>query len=214
MQGFQCRMCGKSGGPELFYRTSMSRCRECVNRLTRKRYQEKYKDQLRLARQEKSRALKAQQVNLSETDRAYAAGLIDGEGSIRMTRRGRSGGTSLRVGQHTLMVEMTNTDQEMLLWLQGRFGGSISYAKENPQKNSREKWHWRVAANMALRCLDAIWPYVRTKRKQAKLGRRFQRYVQRHSASMTEKRYNLQTRFYYELRALNKRGIRPAASAA
>lgn len=205
---FTCKMCGTAGGSELFYETSTVRCRQCVNRLSRQRYQLRYKEQLRATRKAKDSAKKNRPVGLPEVERAYAAGLIDGEGSIRMSQRGKHGGTAFRVGQYTLMVEMTNTDKEMLEWLKERFGGTIAYLPESPKDNRRERWHWRIASNLALYCLDAVWPYIRTKRTQAKLGRRFQRYVQYTGTPATPKRQRLHERFYQEFRALNRRGIR------
>jgi hypothetical protein len=203
-----CKLCGMSGEKDLFYSNSKSRCRDCTNTINRLRYQTRYREQYAKFRRAEQDTRKRIPVTLSEVDRAYAAGLIDGEGCIRITVRGASGGTQFRVGQRTLMVEVTNTDQAMLLWLQDRFGGSISYAPENLDLNRRERWHWRVAANKALYCLDAIWPYIKTKRRQAKLGRRFQRYVQFTGRALSEKRDSLMSRFDQELRALNKRGLR------
>lgn len=202
-----CKLCGATGSPELFYVTSLVRCKRCVNRIARERYQRHYKEPLRAARRAKDQEVKRKEVDLPETDRAYAAGLIDGEGCIRLTSRGKNGGTTFRQGQYTLMVEMTNTDEGMIQWMVERFGGTVSHYAESIQKNRRERWHWRVAANKALYVLDAIWPYVRTKRRQTKLGRRFQRYAQYAGRAATPKIQSLHERFYQEFRVFNKRGV-------
>jgi hypothetical protein len=204
---YQCKVCGLSGGSDQFYPNSKSRCRLCVNAINRERYIQKYGPELKAARRAKGKALKSVEVILPETERAYAAGLIDGEGCIRITKRGAGGGASLRPGQLTLMVEVTNTDYDMVAWLQDRFGGSVSHYDAKPERNAKEKWHWRVAANKALYCLDAIWPYARTKRHQVKLGRRFQRYVQHPGRFATPKIRRVQERFNQALRILNKRGV-------
>ena len=203
-----CKLCGKSGGQELFYKQSRVRCKECTNRLNTERYHGKYRKRVLAARRTKHLKAKFRQIELSDVDRAYAAGLVDGEGSVRITERGAQGGTALRRGQYTLMVELTNTSLPMIDWLVARFGGSVSYAKANPIRNAREKWHWRVAANKALYVLDAVWPYLITKRQQAKLGRRFQRYAQYAGRAQTDKVYRLHQRFYTELRRLNARGYK------
>lgn len=200
-------MCGKSGGEQDFYSTSKVRCRECVNTLSKQRYKNKYGPVLKAARRAADQEKKNQPIVLAETDRAYAAGLIDGEGSIRITNRGRFGGTTFRQGQYTLMVEMSNTDHGMIEWMQAQFGGTVSYASPDPSRNAKEKWHWRVAANKALYCLDAVWPYIRTKKRQAQLGRRFQRYAQYAGRAVTPKCQMLHERFYQEFRVLNKRGL-------
>lgn len=203
-----CNLCGATGSAELFYATSMVRCKKCVNRISRERYQRLYKEPLKAARRAKDQAVKRKVVDLSDTDRAYAAGLIDGEGSIRITSRGKYGGTTFRHGQYTLMVEMVNTDKGMVDWMVERFGGTVSYTAESVAFNRKAKWHWRVASNKALYVLDAIWPYIRTKRKQTKLGRRFQRYAQYAGRAATLKIQALHERFYQEFSVLNKRGIR------
>jgi hypothetical protein len=106
------------------------------------------------------------------------------------------------------MVELTNTDKGMIDWIVSQFGGAVSHFDEDYDKNRKERWHWRVAANQALYVLDVIWPYIRTKRRQAKLGRRFQRYAQYAGRAATDKIRLLHERFYAELRILNKRGVR------
>lgn len=203
---YTCKLCGQSGGQELFYKQSRVRCKPCTNRLNTERYHGKYRKQLLATRRAKHFAAKTKSVELLDVDRAYAAGLVDGEGSIRITRRGNNGGSAFRIGQYTLIVEMTNTSLPMIEWMVARFGGSVSYGKAKPSRNAREKWHWRVAANKALYVLDSIWPYLITKRTQAKLGRRFQRYAQYAGRARTDKIDQLHQRFYTELKRLNARG--------
>ena len=186
----------------------MRRCKKCVNELSRERYRSKYQDKLRAARRAKHHEKVNKQVALTEVERAYAAGLIDGEGCIRMTQRGKNGGKAFWSGQFTLMVELTNTSKAMTDWLLERLGGTVSYCKAEPHRNARERWHWRVAANKALYTLDAIWPYVIVKRAQAKLGRRFQRYAQYAGRAQTERVAELHKRFYDEFASLNARGLR------
>jgi hypothetical protein len=186
----------------------MVRCKQCVNCLNKERYHQTYKDRFKSARRAKDQEKKRVEIALSDVERAYAAGLIDGEGCIRITSRGLQGGTTFRKGQYTLMVELTNTDYGMVLWMIERFGGSVSHTGEKPEENRKEQWHWRVGSNKALYVLDAIYPYIRTKRQQAKLGRRFQRYAQYTGRPASSKIQQLHERFYTEFRALNKRGIR------
>jgi len=207
MQG-TCKVCGATGSVDLFYPTSLVRCKKCVNRISRNRYHTMYRDKVRAARRSKDQERKQVEITQSDVERAYAAGLIDGEGCIRLTSRGKDGGTTFRQGQYTLMVEMTNTDEGMIRWLEVRFGGSVSYSKESVEQNRKAKWHWRVAANKALYVLDAVWPYIRTKRQQAKLGRRFQRYAQYVGRRAGPRVQQLHERFYKEFRVLNKRGVR------
>ena len=204
---YQCKRCGVVHESSEFYVSSKSRCKKCVNKYMMERYHAKYGPELKAKRRSRRLEKKTKPIVMPETERAYAAGLIDGEGSIRITSRGKNGGVTFRHGQYTLMVEMVNTDRGMIQWMVERFGGSVSYARENIERNSREKWHWRVAADKALYCLDAVWPYILTKKRQAKLGRRFQRYAQYSGRATTPKCQKLHDRFYQEFRVLNKRGL-------
>ena len=199
-----CKKCGKEGLELEFIKQNKSWCKACFAAYTNKRYHAKYRQELVSKRRTANQLLKRLPVVLSETDRAYAAGLIDGEGCVRLNSRHRPA----RVGQYTLVVEVTNTDQKMTVWLQEQFGGSVSYLPENTGSNRKERWHWRCGSNKALYCLDAIWPYTRTKRQQVKLGRRFQRYVQYTGRAKSPKSEALQQRFYDEFRRFNKRGLR------
>lgn len=203
-----CRYCGKVGGDDDFYRQAKSRCKKCLNAVNNARYHSVYRAQLHAMRYAKDQARKNIPLEVLPTDAAYAAGLIDGEGCIRFTKHGSHGGTSARIGQITMMVEMVNTDENMILWIRGIFGGSFTRQAENVQGNRKATWHWRLTANQALRCLDVIYPYLKTKRRQAKLARRFQRYVQVTGRARTPKMDALLDRLGKIMTGFNKRGLR------
>lgn len=163
---------------------------------------------LMAGRAAKRQALKARRESShSATERAYLAGLIDGEGSIRIQRRGAAGGKTFRPGQYTAMVEMVNTDEQMIRWVQERWGGAVSHTPANPAANRKAKWQWRVVADKVLPVLDDIFEFLRTKRQQAKLCRRFQRYAQVAGRRRDEKVEALHATFHESLRVLNKRGL-------
>lgn len=204
---YACKLCGISGDPSLFYVTSAVRCKRCVNRISRERYRTKYRAARLAEFAIKDIKRKSVILPLNDTEKAYAAGLIDGEGCIRIIHRGRMGGKVFRVGQFTLMVEVTNTDCKMIDWLREKFGGTVSFLPESKEENRKARWHWRLAANNALACLDAIYPYVRTKQKQVILGRRFQRYAQRTGRKQNLRITALHEKFYARLRELNRRGL-------
>ncbi len=106
---------------------------------------------------------------ITDIDCAYAAGIIDGEGSVmimRCTRKYRG-----YVSYH-LKVVVTNTEQAMILWLHRHFGGSI-YAL--PRIEGRRKaWRWQVCTKKARVFLKYILPFMVTKQKKAELAIDFQ----------------------------------------
>ena len=111
---------------------------------------------------------------IPETDRAYIAGLFDGEGSIHFKRgpekkkkhRGKPGyriSNSLR-----LSMEVTMTDRSVLLWLHETLG--VGTLTKKPRKGKRVdgtpylmQWRWRCTFRDAFHVCCLIWPWAHTK---------------------------------------------------
>ncbi|MEK7275975.1 MAG: LAGLIDADG family homing endonuclease, partial [Chloroflexota bacterium] len=75
-------------------------------------------------------------------DKAYAAGLFDGEGSITLTR-------TRRVRLPSPQVSVASNDLEVLEWLRERFGGSMS-KKQPRQPTHSVSYDWRLTDRRAL----------------------------------------------------------------
>ena len=134
----------------------------CCNETVRKR--------LREMGVQATRRLHQKDISLpdDETAWAYLAGLVDGEGSIIITKR--------RNGNHRLFptLQVSNTSIEIMDWLVKNFGGSYySYGRPtNPLIHSNVKMsYWKVSriANLSL-LLPRIEPYLVLKRKRAMLA--------------------------------------------
>lgn len=95
-------------------------------------------------------------VALSDEEWAYAAGVIDGEGCIK----GRKSSRSITIDLH-----VTNTNAELLLWLQQRLGGSIHRHHDGCGR-------WWAAASTQRDILEGVLPYLVTKRDQAEAALR------------------------------------------
>ena len=91
---------------------------------------------------------------------AYAAGIIDGEGSISLTRNRKSRWPSPQ-------VSVASTDIELLDWLKVRFSGSIVQKKPRQPQHSLS-YDWKLTDRSALRFLELIHPYLVIKRKKTK----------------------------------------------
>lgn len=107
---------------------------------------------------------------MSATDCAYAAGIIDGEGSItgRIIEPRAPKLTTRFVAR--LTVAMTNLD--LLVWLAGEWGGKprIRTRIELEVTHRRPVYVWEVTAhNMAAVLRDTL-PYLRVKHEQAVLA--------------------------------------------
>lgn len=107
---------------------------------------------------------------MSEFEQAYAAGLFDGEGhvGIVVVKNGRG------EVYHRLMLNVTNTNIEVIHWLFDRWDGAI----HNPRYFAKEEWRtahrWTVSDGRASKFLQDVLPYLIIKKEQAELGIEFQ----------------------------------------
>ena len=97
--------------------------------------------------------------NLTETERAYLAGLFDGEGTL--------GFYHYRRNRHEVTVGIVNTDPRVHAWLREKFGcGSVRPSTKN--RNNHVAYSWRIAGRTRIEpFLNAILPYLIIKKEQA-----------------------------------------------
>ena len=106
---------------------------------------------------------------------AYTAGIMDGEGSICIAKSAPSVKNGTKSPSHWLQVGIINTNRELIEWLEKTFGGHISDNSHSPsRKRQRPCWAWRVTSIQAKIFLQSIYPYLKIKKKQAKLAIEFQ----------------------------------------
>lgn len=90
-------------------------------------------------------------IDLSISDKAYIAGIIDGEGHIEPKFQ---------------RIQVSNTDKNMLNWLKKKLGGTICKKKGNGKKH-KPAWIWTLTTNSTRGLLLAIMPYLIVKKKDA-----------------------------------------------
>ena len=104
---------------------------------------------------------------ISDTDKAYIAGLFDGEGSIDFTKRKEK----KKSGTYDCMrisMEISMTDRSVLVWLHEVLGvGTLS---NKPRKGKRVdgtkylmQYRWRCTFRDAYYVCLLIWPWAHTK---------------------------------------------------
>ena len=108
-----------------------------------------------------------------ETDRAYIAGLFDGEGSIYFTRRPerkkKHKGDGYRISNAMrISMEITMTDESVLRWLHEVLG--VGTLNRKPRKGRRKdgtkylmQYRWRCTFRDAYYVCRLLWPYAHTK---------------------------------------------------
>lgn len=92
---------------------------------------------------------------------SLAAGLMEGEGSVRLnavTKRNRG----------ALIVAMSNTNKQIIDWMNHRWPGHTR-ALIRPSPRHKQAWLWCIASNKALEFLLAIQPYVITTRMKSRI---------------------------------------------
>lgn len=136
----------------------------------------------------------------SETDKAYIAGLVDGEGHIAI---------NLRSGQwsgHQVVVKITNTNAAVLERIAVDYGATVG------KPIARNGWkpvvniHW--SANRAVEFLRAIRPYLRIKAEIADVALAFAETIRRPDAkarAITAEEWAYREQLRLQIRTLNLR---------
>ena len=112
-------------------------------------------------------------LTMNDTDKAYIAGLFDGEGSIYfkrgIERKKKHKGKGYRISNSLrLSMEVTMTDKSVIYWLHKVLGcGTVN---KKPRKGLRKdgtkylmQWRWRCTFRDAYHVCCLIWPWAHTK---------------------------------------------------
>lgn len=107
----------------------------------------------------------------AETDWAYLAGIIDGEGTISLYKEGQ------RYSIPTLTVRVSSTDENLMTWLRRNFGGSYNKRKTKQKSTHKDSYTWSLYGKKLNIILHNILPYLQIKYIQAVMGLEFRRTV-------------------------------------
>jgi len=111
---------------------------------------------------------------LPETDKAYIAGLIDGEGCISIAPKHKP-------GYYDVRLTISNTSKSLIEWAVTRIGGLFyadhwDYSRSNEPSSNRHPETWKLRSSLiftsqkARAILHAVLPYLVIKRPQAELA--------------------------------------------
>ena len=92
---------------------------------------------------------------LSPVDAAYLAGLIDGEGTVTLSRRHRN-------DQRQLVVSIANTERRLLEWTLDTVGAGTITGKRISSPLHSPSFTYSIANRQALQILEQIAPYLRS----------------------------------------------------
>ena len=103
---------------------------------------------------------------MTENDKAYIAGLFDGEGSVsyyqrKEKRKGKKKAYNFRI----IRCELSMTDRYVVEWMHKVLGiGTV--IKRLPTKSwtgKKTQWRWRCGYRDALIFAKLLWPYAQVK---------------------------------------------------
>ena len=100
---------------------------------------------------------------LTEVEKAYLAGIVDGEGTVTLTRHHKNRTPSPQ-------VSVSNNDLELLEYIRDITNCGQIRAKKKSKPHHHQSWHWQVnSVSDILRILEQLYPFLRVKKLQAGL---------------------------------------------
>ena len=102
----------------------------------------------------------------TEIEKAYLAGIIDGEGSFIIYLK--SGGKRPDRKFHRCMLSVANTDHDLILYMQDLLGGRIGQT-QGALAHHRTVYRLVVEGRTLSDVTLSVLPYLRVKRRQADL---------------------------------------------
>ena len=108
---------------------------------------------------------KAKKVNdLSNEEAAYIAGIIDGEGTVTLSRKSQK-------ENRRLAITISNTEFELLDWILKKVGAGIIVNKKSKDKRWSEAFTYQIYNRQAYDLLNRTCGHLRThKRKRSELA--------------------------------------------
>lgn len=112
--------------------------------------------------------------SLTNKDLAYAAGIIDGEGCVKIFKNDASV-VHRPHNQYTLAVQVNMVDKRVVTWLHKKFGGAVYFHPANIKKHPtwRDSWRWYLQNYHCRDFLLQILPFLIIKVKQTRSALNF-----------------------------------------
>lgn len=144
----------------------------------------------------------------SEPERAWLAGVIDGEGAIYLSRV--SDPRTRRGFMYVPVLSISNCDRFFLIRVGETIGeGTVQLAKR-ATKRWKTKWVYAASAGVLRVILPQILPYLIVKRRQAQTALDYLTFIDQNpiygSNEPTSEYYQKLDSFYLMMRELNEKG--------
>ena len=131
---------------------------------------------------------------IPECDRAYIAGLFDGEGCVSYKQYNRKRAHNKKAyPTWQIRLEIAMTDKSVLVWLNEILGvGTVGEKRYKTKytKGWKKQWRWRCSHRDAFYVCCLIWPWTHVKLPE--IQKIIQHYSERKLKIMNDKVVNLQ----------------------
>lgn len=147
-------------------------------------------------------------IAVSDLELAVAAGLMEGEGSVRLN-------SVTRKNKGALIVSMANTNVEIIDWMNSRWPGHCKPVA-GLRDNQKPAWRWVIASRQALAFLMKIRPFIVTERMRLRIeaAELWQQIKAKPWQHRTEADYEEAFNCWHWMSHLNRRGIEQKAKEA
>lgn len=135
---------------------------------------------------------------MTDLDKAWLAGIIDGEGSIFIMQQRRNDRD--RDINYILRISVESTDPFMATECQKIAGGPKLSQKKDSRPNMSDTLKWQLNGKKAAALLQELLPFLRVKHEQAKLAIEFQSSTKKHWKHMKEQDYMKQKQLCMDLK--------------
>lgn len=128
---------------------------------------------------------------------AYMAGILDGEGCIRIVHD-TVNNIDRSYDRYRLFIAVSNTNKNVLEWAADRYGGSVCiHNKFSKVKNEKTCFGWSCQGKHAYNILQKLYPYLIIKRERCQVAFFFM-----------DRDYNDNGEsFFMQMKGLNKKGL-------
>ena len=131
---------------------------------------------------------------IPETDRAYIAGLFDGEGCVSYKQYNRKRANNKKAyPTWQIRLEIAMTDKSVLVWLNEILGvGTVGEKRYKTKYTAgwKKQWRWRCSHRDAFYVCCLIWPWSHVKLHQ--IQKIIEHYSERKLNIMNDKVIDLQ----------------------
>jgi len=134
---------------------------------------------------------------LEKVEKAYLAGIVDGEGTVTLMKHHKN-------ETPTPSVTVANNNLKLLKWIKAKIGGNIVSKKKYKYYHS-DSYAWSVRQDRAIRLLNEIKRYLIIKRPQADLITKKYKSVTHRAGKYTPDMLEKKMRLVAKIRELNQR---------